>query len=214
MMKTVRHQGSQASPSGDGTLAAPSDSGRARWIDRLARNHLGIALLSALESTFLPIPLEAILAPLMVGRRRAAWGIAAAALVGCIAGSVALFAAGSFLLEPVVEPLLGRLGLGGQLEEMRETLAGDQLFWAVFTVSVSPAPIQIASLGAGAVQGGALPFVTAVALSRGLRYFGLAAAAQLLGPKIERYAEKPGLMLAVALVVALAISVVWALVGG
>ncbi len=53
-------------------------------------------------------------------------------------------------------------------------------------MSFSPVPMQLATLGAGTVVGNPLAFVGAITLSRGLRYFGLALLAQLVGARIAR----------------------------
>ena len=157
------------------------------WVGRLAGSRLGIGALSAMESTVVPTPLEAILVPLMVSHPRSSWTIAGAALAGSVLGATLFYFVGLWLYEPVVAPALARLGLEGGFEDVRARLGGGGSFFvAVLLISVSPAPMQLATLGAGAV-GGPLPlFVAAIALSRGARYFGLAALAWWLGQRLER----------------------------
>jgi len=46
-------------------------------------------------------------------------------------------------------------------------------------------PLQLVTLGAGLMHGNILVFAIAVALSRGIRYFGLAFLSRALGPRIE-----------------------------
>lgn len=157
------------------------------WVGRLAEGRVGIAVLSGLESTVVPIPLEAILIPLMVSHPRRAWSIALAAWLGCLIGATLFYFVGLWLYDPVVAPVLEALGLASSFEDVRARLDGGAgFFMAVLLISVSPAPMQLATLGAGAV-GGPLPlFVAAVGLSRGGRYFGLALLARWLGERLER----------------------------
>jgi membrane protein YqaA with SNARE-associated domain len=161
--------------------------------------------MSFAESTMVPIPLETVVAPLMVGHPKQSLKIAKAIWIGCLLGAIAFYLAGAWLAEPVVRPALEALGLQQGFADMSQKLDGDGLFWTVFLVSFSPAPMQFATLGAGAIHGNFFAFLSAIALSRGVRYFGLAVLAQIVGPRIaefqipKRYLV-PGLILIFVLV--------------
>lgn len=154
------------------------------WTERLARHRSGLAALSFAESTVVPVPLEAIVAPLMVGHHRQAITIATVIWLGCIAGATLFYFLGAWLFEPVVSPVLEAVGWADDFEEMRSDLGRDGAFWTIFLVSFSPAPMQLATLGAGAADVSVFVFLLAIAASRGLRYFGLALLARVAGPKI------------------------------
>lgn len=168
-------------PSGAG---AERPSKRRDWMHRLARHRTGLAALSFAESTVVPIPLETIVIPLMVGHPRQAISIATAIWIGCLAGASLFYFAALWLFEPVVQPALEALGLAGDFQDMVDRLGSDGLFWTVFLTSVSPAPMQLATLGAGAAKASFLVFFSAIAISRGIRYFGLAILAQIVGPRL------------------------------
>lgn len=59
----------------------------------------GITLASFLESTVVPIPLEAIMVPVMQKRRESLWLIALLATVGCLLGALLGYAFGYFLFD-------------------------------------------------------------------------------------------------------------------
>lgn len=161
------------------------------WSERLVSEDSGkrtLAFASFLESTVVPIPLEALVAPLMVAHPRHAWRIAFVILLGCLVGALLFYFVALWLFDPVVRPALEALGLMESFEAARSRLDRSGLFWAIFLVSVSPVPFQLATLGAGAVGGNVLVFMAAVASSRALRYYGLAALARLLGPRIQSWA--------------------------
>lgn len=174
-------------------------------LGRLARHRTGLATMSFAESTVVPIPLETVVAPLMVGHPKQSLKIATAIWIGCLLGAITFYLAGAWLAEPVVRPALEALGLEQGFTDMSQKLDGDGLFWTVFLVSFSPAPMQFATLGAGAIKGNFVVFLSAIALSRGVRYFGLAVLAQIVGPRIaefqipKRYLV-PGLILVFVLV--------------
>ncbi|MFX0546030.1 YqaA family protein [Roseovarius sp. S1116L3] len=157
------------------------------WTNRLSNSKVGLALLSFAESTVLPIPLEAIVVPLMVGHPRRALRIALIIWLGCLAGASLFYFVGYLLADPVVIPVLQMLGLDESFDEMAQRLSGDGLFWSVFLVSLLPAPLQLATLGAGTIGGNFLVFFGAILLSRGLRYFGMAILAQFVGERIAQW---------------------------
>ncbi|QFU09331.1 SNARE associated Golgi protein [Rhodobacteraceae bacterium THAF1] len=159
---------------------------QASWTERLARHRTGLAALSFAESTVLPIPLETIIAPLMIGHPKRSITIAVSIWLGCLFGASLFYLLGLWLRDPVVLPIIEWLSFGPEFEDLQGELDGDGLFWTVFLVSFSPAPMQLATLGAGAVGGNFLMFFAAIAVSRGVRYFGLALLAQLLGERIEK----------------------------
>ncbi len=166
---------------------AAEDNPVSRGSERLANSRVGVGVLSMGESTVVPIPLEAIIMPLMIAWPRRAWSIAAAALVGCLIGSSIFYVLGNLLFEPVVQPLLDRFGLQQSYESTLNELSQGGYFWAVFMISLGPAPLQLATLGAGASELGFPTFFAAILVSRSIRYLGLALLCNLLGERIRRY---------------------------
>ncbi len=154
---------------------------------RLAHSEIGVGVLSVGESTVVPIPLEAVIMPLMIAWPRRAWFIATAALVGALVGASAFYFLGHLLFDPVVLPLLQQFGLEQDYRAALDNLSEESLFWSVFLISVGPAPLQLATLGAGASSMSYLTFIAAIATSRAIRYLGLALLCNLLGERIKRY---------------------------
>ncbi|RED12983.1 YqaA family protein [Pontivivens insulae] len=150
-----------------------------------------LALASFLESTIVPIPLEILVAPLMVANPKRAWSIAVVIWLGCLVGATLFYALGALLYEPFIAPLLTWLGLAEALAGMEARLSERGAFVALFLVSVTPVPFQIATLGAGAFGVNFFIFIAAIASSRGLRYFGLALLARLLGDRLTEALSKP-----------------------
>lgn len=182
---------------------APRSPSRTRDVfERLARHRTGLAALSVAEATVVPVPLEALVVPLMVGHPRRAMTIAVAIWIGALIGALAFYGLAALAFEPVVRPALEALGLAGDFDEMTGRLGRDGLFWTVFLVSLLPAPMQLATLGAGAAGANVAVFLAAIALSRGLRYFGLALLAQLFGARIA-HLNVPNRVLIPALMVTL-----------
>lgn len=172
----------------DRSDAPPPENGKGRSIrGRLvallegATDRRTLTLVSFLESTFVPIPLEIVIAPLMVRRSVNAFIIAFWILVGCVAGALFFYGLGALLYDPVVKPALAYIGQAEATRDIKAEIGNQGVFWTVFVISVTPAPLQAATLGAGIAQANIATFVLAVLLSRGLRYFGLAAVMHFAG---------------------------------
>lgn len=144
----------------------------------------GITVASFLESTIVPVPLEAMLIPLMQARRERLWLIALMATLGCIVGAVFGYAMGYFLFDLVGDWLIQTFSNQEQFDRVKQQMQS-QGFWFVMTVGISPVPFQIAMLAAGATQFSLLYFLLATAVARSIRYFGLAAVVYIAGNKAE-----------------------------
>ena len=148
---------------------------------------LGVA--SFLESIIVPIPLEAILVPLMQARRERLWWLAVVALVGCILGAVVGYYVGYGLMNTAGEWVVQQLGAQDQMEQAREAMS-ENGFWFIMSVSVIPVPFQIAMLAAGATGYPIGLYLLATLISRGVRYFGLAALVWWLGDRAEAFVKE------------------------
>ncbi|MEL6647106.1 MAG: hypothetical protein AAFQ05_05270 [Pseudomonadota bacterium] len=183
------------------------------WLDRLAHHRTGLAALSFAESTVVPVPLETLILPLMVGHPKRALIIALMTWLGCLAGASAFYGLGMVAGDTVVRPILERIDLAADFDTLTSNLGTDGLFWTVLAISFSPAPMQFATLGAGAMGGNFAVFLAAIALSRGARYFGLAILAQVLGPQIEKLGVSKRIMIPVLIATLLLMWGAWQLFG-
>ena len=159
----------------------------------------GLFALSAAESTVLPLPLELILIPHMAANRPQTWRLATTALLGCLFGASLGYLVGFALFETLGQWLIDRFGWGPGFAEFT-TLFTAYGFWAIVAVGILPIPFQTAMLLAGTTLYPFPLFLLAAALSRGLRYYGLAALVLWLGPHAttlwRRHARPVGLALA------------------
>ncbi|WP_420337423.1 YqaA family protein [Roseibium sp.] len=147
-----------------------------RWSWRLANSrsgNIGVAVVSFAEATVVPVPLEAVLAPLMLLNPKRGWTLAAMATIGCLTAAAVGYVVGWLFFESVGLLLIDTFGWQEGLATTQEWMKAYG-FFAVFVIGVVPIPFQTAMLLAGAT-GMAFPlFMLAAALSRGARYFGLA----------------------------------------
>ncbi len=165
-----------------------------------------VTLASFLESTVVPIPLEAVLIPLMQAKREKLWWIALMATLGCIIGAVVGYAIGYYLFQFFEDTLVTWLSNPEQLETIKQQL-NNRGFWYVLSLGVVPVPFQLAMLAAGAVSFSLPLFLLATAIARSIRYFGLALLVQLAGNQAETIFKRYKIQTVV--VITLIVIVVW-----
>ena len=149
----------------------------------------GVTLASFLESIIVPIPLEAMLVPLMQARREKLIAISTAALLGCMLGATTGYALGYFVFDMIGDQLIALFSSQQQFDMVKQKMDSGG-FWFVFSVGVIPIPFQIAMLAAGVTKYSFVLFITASVLSRALRYFGLALLVKVAGNRAEEIFKK------------------------
>ncbi|WP_018982226.1 YqaA family protein [Salinimonas chungwhensis] len=144
----------------------------------------GVTIASMLESTIVPIPLEAVLVPLMQVRRDKLWLIALMATLGCLLGAIIGYGIGYFLFDLLGDWVIETFSDQQQFEMVKEKMQ-NQGFWFVLTLGIAPIPFQIAMLAAGATKYSIFMFVLATVIARSIRYFGLAIVVYVAGNQAE-----------------------------
>ena len=137
----------------------------------------------------MPIPLEAVLVPLMQARRDKLWLIALMATVGCIVGALFGYALGYYLFDAVGDWIISTFSNPEQFEIIKQKMQ-NQGFWFVLTLGIVPIPFQIAMLAAGATKYSLTLFLIAAIIARAIRYFGLAILVYYAGDKAEYMLRK------------------------
>jgi membrane protein YqaA with SNARE-associated domain len=162
-----------------------------RLSDWVRSKHLlpGITLASFLESIVVPIPIETLLIPVTQMRRDKAWWIATVATLGCVAGALVAYGIGFWLFASFEPQILGWFDNPDVFTEIQARIHAEG-FWFIVLAGIAPIPLQLAMLAAG-VSGYHLGlYVIAIALSRMLRYFGIAWLVLTYGDRAEHFLRK------------------------
>jgi membrane protein YqaA with SNARE-associated domain len=181
-----------------------------RWA-RSPRGRGSLFAASLLESTILPIPLEAALVPMMAADRRRIVRLATIALGGCLAGGAIGYLVGATLFEAVGRPLLEHLGYVAAFEEARRAFERGG-FWIILWIGITPVPCQAGALAAGATRYDPLLFLLASTLARGIRYYGLGALVALFGERVQRMmvsADRRVALVAIAIAIVACAVLLW-----
>ncbi len=140
--------------------------------------------LSVAEASFFPIPVDILLAPMVMAQRNRTLYLALLTTVCSVIGGLIGYAIGYFMIEAVT-PLLHQLGYWQGYERVQDWFA-EWGFWAVFVAGFSPIPFKLFTIAAGASSMLLAPFTLAALVSRGLRYLLVAYLVRWAGPTFER----------------------------
>ena len=167
----------------------------------------GIGALAFAEALFLPVPIEAALAPLMIANPQRRWRLALWALIGSVLGILALYLIGLALMGSVGDRVVAMNGWQDEYAALRARFEADGPL-TVAVVALTPIPFTLAALAAGAARMNVLVFLFVAGAVRGARYAGLALLVGLFGERVrawyERASRNPKVRTASALVAILA----------
>lgn len=172
----------------------------------------GLVLVAFLDSSFISLPqVNDLLIVLMVAERPQAWFLyATAATVGSILGCLVMYG----LARKGGEAVMRRYLSAGRVER---GMASFQR-WGLLAVLVPallppPAPFKVFILLAGVAKVPVLSFVAAVALGRGVRYYGEALLARWYGRQAMTFLEQHARPVSLALVAVIVVgAVAWVVV--
>ncbi len=163
-----------------------------------------LAAMSFAESSFFPIPVDVMLAPMCFADRSRAWRYALVATVFSVLGGLGGYLIGYLMFE-AIEPWLRTSNYWDAYMTSRRWF-DDYGLLAVFIAGFSPIPYKVFTIAAGVVVLNPVGFFFASLVGRGARFFLVAGLIVLGGDRLEgqvtRYIEWLG-WLAVALVAGL-----------
>jgi membrane protein YqaA with SNARE-associated domain len=171
----------------------------------LAGHRHAVPILGAVsfaESSVFPIPPDVLLIPMVIADRAKAWLIAAVCTLGSVLGGLAGYAIGYFLFETVGQPVLEVYGYMDKFAHVREIFR-DWGFWFVFAAGFTPIPYKVITIASGVMTLNPVVFLIASAVSRGGRFYLVAALLWYFGPPIRRFIEGNLRLLSVVFVVLL-----------
>ncbi len=160
-----------------------------------------LAVVSFVESSFFPIPPDVLLIPMIIARPERAWRLAFIATISSVIGGFFGYAIGYFLFEAVGQPILEFYGIVNKYDELRH-LFDEWGAWIIIVKGMTPIPYKFLTITSGALHFDLLIFALASVVSRGLRFFLVAALLWKFGPPIRDFIEKRlTLVLTVGLVI-------------
>lgn len=162
------------------------------WTIRLAQHRHATAALFAVsfaESSFFPIPPDAMLVPMILANPRKAWLFAGVCTVASVLGGLVGYGIGYFLYDTLGKPILE---LYGQQEKIEEAMAWYRQWgaWIVAAKGFTPIPYKVVTITSGFAGLDIWAFLLASIVSRIPRFFLVAALLRRYGDPIRAFIEK------------------------
>ncbi len=172
------------------------------WVMQLAAHPRALWALGAVsfaESSFFPIPPDAMLAPMVLARPREAWKIALVCTIASVVGGFFGYAIGYFLFETLGRSLVSIYGLEPQFVEY-QALFNEWGLWIILIKGMTPIPYKIITIASGVAKFDLAVFALASIVTRGARFFLVAALLRVFGPPIRDFIERYLTLVTTALV--------------
>ena len=167
-----------------------------------------LAAVSFAESSFFPIPPDVMLVPMVLANRDKAFRIALVCTVCSVLGGLLGYAIGYYFFETLGAWVVKTYGLQSGLDAFRAGFA-EYGTWFILIKGLTPIPYKLVTITAGLAQFSLFTFIWASMLTRGFRFFAVAAILKYFGPAMLAEFEKRmalygtlGVLALVALVVA------------
>ena len=148
-----------------------------------------LAAVSFVESSFFPIPPDALLVPMIIADRRRAWFYALVATASSVLGGFLGYAIGYFAFDTLGEPLLRFYGVTAQYQSLQH-LYDRWGAWLIVIKGATPIPYKLVTIASGAFQFDLATFAVCSVISRGIRFFMIAALLWRFGESIRDFIDK------------------------
>ncbi len=145
--------------------------------------------LALAEASFFPIPPDVLLIALglAVPKKSIRW--ASICLAGSVIGGVIGYGLGYYFMAMIGDRILEFYHLMDKYSQV-QALYQQYDAWAVAVGGFTPLPYKLFTITAGAFRINFLTFVVASVVSRGLRFFLVAATIYFFGPKVRYFLER------------------------
>jgi membrane protein YqaA with SNARE-associated domain len=128
---------------------------------------------SFVESSFFPVPPDAMLIPMALARPDKAYFYATLCTVTSVAGGVLGWLIGYFLYESLGLWLMQLYGYGGKVEAFRESYV-EWGTWIILLKGLTPIPYKIVTIASGFAEYPIIPFILLSFVARGMRFYVVA----------------------------------------
>lgn len=145
--------------------------------------------ISFAESSFFPVPPDAMLIPMALARPARAYVMAAWCTVASVAGGIVGYAIGALLYDSVGAWLMQLYGYGDKVEAFRAAYA-EWGAWIILIKGFTPIPYKVVTITSGFAEYNFVLFVLLSIITRGARFFLLAFLLHRYGERARHIIEK------------------------
>ena len=154
------------------------------------------------ESSFFPLPPDILLIPMMLAAPRAAWRLAAICMLASVVGGLLGYAIGYWGFDLVGRPILEFYHAMPRYDALK---AGFDRWgvWIIILKGMTPIPYKLVTIASGAAHFDLFTFVWASIVTRGIRFFLVAALLWKYGEPIRAFIEERFTLVTWAFLIAL-----------
>jgi membrane protein YqaA with SNARE-associated domain len=164
------------------------------------RAPLWLAVVAFAESSFFPIPPDALLIPMALAQPRRAWHFALICTVASVCGGALGYFIGYELFDQLAKPVLALYGYGAKFAAFQAMYAEWGL-WVILIKGMTPIPYKIVTIASGAARFNFWVFMAASAVTRGARFFIVATLLHFWGDAVKEFIERRLTLVTTALAV-------------
>jgi membrane protein YqaA with SNARE-associated domain len=148
-----------------------------------------LAVVSFAESSFFPIPVDVMLAPMALADRSKAWRYAFIAMVASVLGAIFGYLIGAILFDSIGQQLIETLHWQDKFELVKNGFS-EYGVWIILIASFTPFPYKIVTISSGIFGIALLPFILLSIIGRGGRFFLVSGLVKFFGNDIENMLDK------------------------
>lgn len=149
---------------------------------RLAERYL--AVVSFAESSFFPIPVDVMLAPMALAKRSKAWRYAFIATIASVLGALFGYFFGAVLFDSFGQVIVEKMHWQEKFDLVKKGF-DDLGVIIILLASFTPFPYKIVTISAGIFSTPLVPFILLSIIGRGMRFFLVAGLVKKFGAQIE-----------------------------
>jgi membrane protein YqaA with SNARE-associated domain len=148
-----------------------------------------LALVAFAESSVFPVPPDVLQVPMTLARPDKAWRYALIATIASVLGGLVGYAIGALLYDSVGKFLIELYGYGQKVDQFRAAYA-HYGHWVILLKGLTPIPFKLVTITSGFANYSLFWFFVLSVITRGARFFLLAALLHYFGPSAREFIEK------------------------
>lgn len=148
-----------------------------------------LAAIAFAESSFFPIPPDVLLIPMALATPARAFRFAAICTIASVLGGMLGYAIGYALFDFVARPILQFYHYEDSFEQFRVRFAENGVY-LILLKGLLPIPFKIVTIASGVSSVNFVSFVAACIVTRGARFFVIAALIRRFGDPVRDFIEK------------------------
>lgn len=162
------------------------------WVLRMAHHRhalRSLAIVSFAESSFFPIPPDAMMVPMVIARREQAYLIATVCTVASVLGGIFGYFIGFYLLESVGQWVIQLYHMQDKVVQF-QAMYGQYGAWLILLKGLTPIPFKLVTIASGIAHFNFPLFVLLASITRGARFFIIAALLKRFGEPVQAFIEE------------------------